>query len=93
MINDRRAQPRAPVDVEVRVMTPFGLTITGRVIDISPSGLRIRLHRALREGTRLSLVLGDERIFAVVRYCAAVENKFDVGVRIQYAVRPERVSA
>lgn len=81
------------MDVEVRVMTPFGLTIAGRVLDISPSGLRIRFHRALREGTRLSLILGDERVFAIVRHCAAIENRFDVGVRIEYAIRPERVSA
>jgi PilZ domain len=93
MTDDRRAEPRTPVDVEVRVMTPLSAPIAGRVLDISPSGLRIRFHRPLPEGTRLSLVLGDEWISAIVRYCASVENQFDVGVLIEYAVRPERVSA
>jgi hypothetical protein len=93
MTDDRRAEPRAPVDVEVRVMTPLGPAIAGRVLDISPSGLRIRFHRPLHQGTRVSLVLGDEWISAIVRYCVSVENKFDVGVLIEYAIRPERVSA
>jgi PilZ domain len=93
MADDRRAEPRTPVDVEVRVMTQLGPAIAGRVLDISPSGLRIRFHRPLHEGTRISLVLGEEWICAIVRYCIAVEKKFDVGVLIEYAVRPERVSA
>jgi hypothetical protein len=93
MTDNRRAEPRTPVDVEVRVMAPLGAATAGRVLDISPSGLRIRFHRPLREGTRISLVLGEEWICAIVRYCVAVENQFDVGVLIEYAVRPERVSA
>jgi hypothetical protein len=69
-------------------MTGNGRTLPAHIVDVSPSGLRIRFDRPLPEGTRLNLSMGDELVFGQVRHCAPVDGKFDVGVLIEYAIRP-----
>lgn len=68
-------------------------TVSAQLIEISLSGLRIRLDHRLSEGTQLEVLIGDEYVFGVVRYCVPTKDKFDAGVLIRYAIRPQSVSA
>ena len=68
-------------------------TISAHLVDVSLSGVRIRIDRSVPEGTQVEVLIGDEHVFGVVRYCVPVKEKFDVGVLIRYAIRPQSVSA
>jgi hypothetical protein len=94
-MKDRRSEPRNSADrmVEVQIMTGFRPSVRAQLVDLSPSGVRLRVNRPLPEGTRLNFLICDERIFGIVRYCVPVDNNFDTGVLIEYAIRPEQASA
>ncbi len=68
-------------------------TVRAQLIEVSLSGLRIRLDRWLADGTQLEVLIGDEHVFGVVRHCVPAHDKFDAGVLIRYAIRPQSVSA
>jgi CheY-like chemotaxis protein len=58
---ERRLAARMPVTLPLRVSAAHGETATGAVIEVSATGLRARLDRALVPGTavRLSIALPD----------------------------------
>jgi hypothetical protein len=91
---ERRQEPRDPADqpVEVRILAGSGRTLHAHIVDVSPSGLRIRFDRPISEGTRLNLDVGDESVYGLVRYCIPVGGEFDAGVLIEYVVRPEHIT-
>lgn len=87
---DRRAEPRSPFneDVEVRVSRLLlPRTVAGRLLNVSPSGLRIHVNRAIAVGAEIDLVVADELVFGKIIYCIPAAEGFDVGVLIEYAIR------
>jgi CheY-like chemotaxis protein len=58
---DRRAASRLPVTLPLRARTEEGIVATGAVIEVSATGLRARVDRALPAGTaaRLTMALPD----------------------------------
>ena len=68
-------------------------TVSAHLIEVSLSGLRIRLDHRVPEGTQLEVLIDDEHVFGVVRYCVPAKDKFDAGVLIRYSIRRQSVSA
>ncbi len=52
---DRRFEPRSPADARAIIVAP-GLEIPCRIVDSSPSGLRIRLERSLALPRQVQIV-------------------------------------
>jgi hypothetical protein len=51
------------------------------------------MDRPIPEGTQIEILIGDEHVFGVVRYCVSAHEKFNVGVLIRYAIRSQSASA
>jgi hypothetical protein len=94
-MEDRRKEERIPADeiVEVRIISGINRIIPARVLNISPSGLRLRFDRPLNIGTHLSVAIWDELIFGRVQYCQPADDGFEAGVLVEYAIRASEASA
>jgi hypothetical protein len=95
VVNDRRSESRSSADrvVEVRIMKGMRRTVPAHLIEVSLSGLRIRLDHRVAEGTQVEVLVDEEHVFGVVRYCVPAKDKFDAGVLIRYAIRLQNMSA
>lgn len=70
-----------PTDVRVRVGTDTEMD--ARVLDVSTSGVRLRLGTFLKPGTTISFRLKALSIFGAVRYCRPINGRvFDLGIEI-----------
>lgn len=86
---DRRKEPRSYYNeaLEITISGVFGRTMTAVLLDLSPSGMRVRLERRLSIGTHIHLTLGEELIFGHIQRCVPVAAGYDAGIVIRYAVR------
>ncbi len=86
--SEARYQTQDPAEIEILPgpSEPF----YGTVLDVSRSGLRVALSRRISRGEHVKVKLYRNVIFGEVRYCRAVANGFQVGLRIQDLVRPAR---
>jgi len=62
----------------------------GQVMDVSATGLRIRLTRAIYRGTQVQVLVEKAAVFGTIRYCRAnSRDTYDVGLIIdQIVMRP-----
>ncbi len=69
---------------------PEFVPMLGQVTDVSASGLRVRLTRAIHRGAQVQVLVEKAAVFGTVRYCRAYSgNSFDIGLIIdQVVMRP-----
>lgn len=82
---ERRAQLRREVDTSVTIfLIKGGSTLTGRIIDLSPSGCRIRTDKRFPVGiyTRVETEFRFEGLpFRLGGVIQAIHNPFSTGIR------------
>lgn len=92
MANDRRANPRHPIDAKARIyplsMAPTPLQpIPARITDASPNGLRLLVPRPVAPGTPVRIDLDDAMLLGEICYCVPVPthptHAFHAGVTIE----------
>jgi hypothetical protein len=85
-VTDRRREPRYPCQdpAEVRLVPGDGSSLPATVVDISRSGLRLRLVVRIPKDAQVEIVLPKQVIiFGEVRYCRRSGENFEVGILIQ----------
>lgn len=84
---NRRSEPRFPANAPVEVSITYPVAqghLAGTVIDISKSGLRLRMDTSLPKSSRVQVKLGEVMVFGEVRHCREVEDGvFEAGIRIE----------
>jgi CheY-like chemotaxis protein len=66
---------------------PEFVPMIGQVMDVSATGLRIRLVRAIHRGTQVQVLVEKAAVFGTIRYCRAnCGNTYDVGLIIDQVV-------
>lgn len=87
-VQDRRAAPRQPVEIEAMVREMGATGSEARVVNISESGFMAETDADFEVGARVWLVLpGRERASAVVRWTAAGK----LGAEFAEPVQPEQL--
>jgi hypothetical protein len=91
---DRRKEPRYPTDGWASILVPSASaprTFTARVLDVSKSGLRLRLPVPLEPGTLLQIEMRSVVTTGAVRHCSSDGEHYSVGVQLDEAGNKERV--
>jgi hypothetical protein len=85
---ERRQEVRYPTNDPAKVrLAPGAECVTGTILDISKSGLRIELCAAVARGSRLEVLLASGPVvFGTVRYCRRIADAFHVGLLIEHLV-------
>ncbi len=89
--SDQRAEPRLTCRLTPATVKnlEFKLEVGGHLTNVSRSGIAIRLDRALKPGSTVSVVFGGCEIEAEVRHCcASSEGTYVAGLRIVNFLRP-----
>jgi hypothetical protein len=84
--SEARYQTHDPAEIEI--LPGPSEPLYGTVLDVSRSGLRVAVSRRMSRGEQVKVKLHRNVIFGEVRYCRAVPNGFQAGLRIQDLVRP-----
>jgi len=85
---ERRREARYPTSDPAMVEIPSEnlASVPAVVIDVSRSGLRLELERAIARGVRINIMLSSQLvIFGEVRYCRRAGALFHAGVLVQDA--------
>jgi hypothetical protein len=83
LLDDRRREPRIPVDaIPARLRVgESGDPSAAHVLDISTSGLRVRLHMALEVGSEATIWFNRTVATGRIRYCRASGGEaFEAGL-------------
>lgn len=89
---ERRKQPRVPMDVPARLkclnpLTSTGPSIKARVVEISRSGMKIRANREFHTGGVVQVIVKDTFYLGTVRHCRRVEDGFETGLILTESTR------
>ncbi len=84
--SEARYQTHDPAEIEI--LPGPGEPLYGTIVDVSRSGMRVALHKRISRGEHVKVKLHRNVIFGEVRYCRAVPDGFQVGLKIQDLVRP-----
>ena len=84
--SEARYQTQDPAEIEV--LPGPSEPLFGTVLDVSRSGMRVALQNRISRGEQVKVKLHRNVIFGEVRYCRAVPNGFQAGLKIQDLVRP-----
>ena len=93
-VDERRSEPRYP-SVEAAVVTIIteGSSFEAETVDVSKSGLRIRLEKPLEVGSRIRVKFGTVVAFGEVRWChQANAGNIDAGIRVEHTVAQDFLS-
>jgi hypothetical protein len=85
---ERRLDPRAPLDepASVKILHPVvtsGDRLEGRAVNLSRSGLKLRIPEPMLPGTMVQVRFMDRIALGEIRYCIPTGQDFYVGVRFQ----------
>jgi hypothetical protein len=82
---DRRFDNRYPSDsiVQITTLPAPGSTCTGKLIDISSSGVALSAPIELPAGSAVQLEVADSFMFGFVVYCAPESSDFRMGIEVQ----------
>jgi hypothetical protein len=82
---DRRIHPRLAADFNVAVtsLNPAESVCSGRVVDVSPSGLCALLPLELATGTLVKLEIADSALFGHIIYSNRESAAFRTGVAVE----------
>ena len=86
--SERRIDPRAPLDepASVKIVHPVitsGDRVEGRAVNLSKSGLKLRIPEPMLPGTMVQVRFMDRIALGEIRYCIPTGMEFYVGVRFQ----------
>ncbi len=92
---DRRREARIPTDdpAMLQVISPFSSErIVVRVIDVSKSGLQIRLDAPVDPGSTVKVRLKETILFAEIRHCRQIsEREYRAGLALQEIISGHEV--
>jgi hypothetical protein len=85
---EKRVDPRAPIDepASVKILHPAttsGDRMDGRAVNLSRSGLKLRVPEPMLPGTVVQVRFLDRIALGEIRYCIPTGSEFYVGVRFQ----------
>jgi len=83
---EKRREARYPTNdpAEVEVVNGGTARVPATVLDVSKSGLRLKLESSINKGAEVKITLQrNVIIFGQIRYCRPLDGSFDVGVLIQ----------
>jgi hypothetical protein len=83
---EKRREARYPTNdpAEVEVVNGGTGRCTATVLDVSKSGLRLKLESSINKGAEVKVTLQRNAvIFGQIRYCRPLDGSFDAGVLIQ----------
>jgi hypothetical protein len=83
---EKRREARYPTNdpAEVEVVSGGTGRSTATVLDVSKSGLRLKLESSINKGAEVKVTLQrNVVIFGQIRYCRPLDGSFDAGVLIQ----------
>ncbi len=86
--DERRTEPRyASVESAVVTIITEGDSFDAETVDVSKSGLRIRITEPLEAGSRLRVKFGTVVAFGEVRWCAQVHGgNHDAGIHVEHTM-------
>jgi hypothetical protein len=84
---ERRAEPRVLVNKPARIksLSPLmstGPSIRGTIIEISHSGMRVRMSREFQLGELVQVIVPDTFYLGTVRHCRKVGGEFEAGIKL-----------
>jgi hypothetical protein len=84
-LTDRRHEVRVPIDapISIRTLDQSASVLTGRIVNISGKGLRLKLSGAVEPGMFVQARIGNRIIMAQVRYCLPEGLEFHAGIEIK----------
>jgi hypothetical protein len=88
-IIERRREARYPTSdpAAVQILAPDGARVSATVVNVSRSGLRLKLRAPLAKGMRIEVVVVRKcAIFGEVRYCSRTGDLFFAGIQIDDVV-------
>ena len=88
--SDRRKEPRYPTNGSARVLVPFlsePQTFSARVLDVSKSGLRLKLNTPLAPGTLVQIELKSLVATGTVRHCKKDGEEYSMGIQLDAVVK------
>jgi hypothetical protein len=93
---DRRKEPRMPVEVQARLkclnpLTSTGPSIRARVVEISRSGMKIVANREFQPGGVVQVIVKDTFYMGKVRHCRKIETGFETGIKLTESIRGSRL--
>lgn len=83
---EKRREPRFATDstMGLQVLRPLSFErLTGRVVNVSRSGVALRLARPLERGSLIQVRVGNTVLLGEVRHCAKIDNEFAIGVLLE----------
>jgi len=86
---DRRKEPRYPSDGSARVLVSFlsePQTFNARVLDVSKSGMRLKLSAPLAPGTLVQVELKSLVATGAVRHCRKDGEEYSMGIQLDAVV-------
>jgi hypothetical protein len=82
---ERRSEPRVSVEARLKCLNPSTTTSPSfetRVIEISRSGMRLRVNRELHQGEAVQVIVRDTVYVGVVRHSHRSEHGFEIGIQV-----------
>ncbi len=82
---ERRSEPRIPVEAQLKCLNPSSTTsasIETRVLEISRSGMKLRLNRELQQGEEVQVIVRDTFYLGVVRHSHRSGQGFEIGIQL-----------
>lgn len=83
--NEGRREPRLPVQLPGAVIALSGegeRSVPGVVVDVSLSGLRLRIPQSVDSGTMIFVEMASTLVVGEVRHCIGKNGHFEVGIEI-----------
>jgi PilZ domain len=86
-LTERRREVRVPLDspISVRVLDQSARVLTGRIVNLSGKGLRLKLSGSVEPGILVQARIGNRIIMAQARYCIPDGQEFHAGIEIKDA--------
>lgn len=92
---DRRREPRISTDdiAQLQVIAPFSPErIAVRVLDVSKSGMQVRLDAAIDPGSTVKIRLKEAILFAEIRHCRQTsETEYRAGLLLHEVISGSEV--
>jgi hypothetical protein len=88
-----RSKPRFRVtsQVHIQILGSSGGECSGRINDISDTGLGLTLNRDLRIGSIVKTVVGDRLMIGVVRHCERRNQIYSAGIELVHSVTKSEI--
>jgi PilZ domain len=79
---ERRAEPRFKAGHAALLITPNVVPMEAWVLDVSSSGLRLRVPEAVAAGTAVRVEAPEMTLFGTIVHCQASHGAYELGVAL-----------